>query len=105
MMVRPERVVVSRSEAADAATNVLRGRVDTLTFRGARTAVLLDVRGLRLEAEVANLGGEPPDWLTEGAEVSVLVSPRALRVLTDAPAVRSRATAATPPTAPAGAAP
>ena len=56
---------------------MLRGRVDTLTFRGARTAVLLDVRGLRLEAEVANIGGESPDWLEEGAEVSVLVSPRA----------------------------
>ena len=82
VMVRPERVVVSQSAEADDATNVLRGRVDTLTFRGARTAVLLDISGLRLEAEVANIGGEPPEWLEEGADVSVLVSPRALRVLT-----------------------
>jgi hypothetical protein len=87
-MVRPERVAVLQSADVDEATNVLRGRVDTLTFRGARTAVLLDVRGLRLEAEVANIGGESPDWLEEGAEVSVLVSPRALRVLAgDGPAV------------------
>jgi spermidine/putrescine transport system ATP-binding protein len=88
VMVRPERVAVLQSADVDEATNVLRGRVDTLTFRGARTAVLLDVRGLRLEAEVANIGGESPDWLEEGAEVSVLVSPRALRVLAgDGPAV------------------
>ncbi len=88
VMVRPERVAVLQSADVDDATNVLRGRVDTLTFRGARTAVLLDVRGLRLEAEVANIGGESPDWLEEGAEVSVLVSPRALRVLAgDGPAV------------------
>jgi hypothetical protein len=59
--------------------------------------VLLDVRGLRLEAEVANVGGEPPEWLEEGAEVSVLVSPRALRVLgTEAPATTGRESVATP---------
>jgi spermidine/putrescine transport system ATP-binding protein len=81
VMVRPERVVVSQSAAPDDATNVLRGRVDTLTFRGARTAVHLDIRGLLIEAEVANIGGEPPEWLEEGADVSVHVSPRALRVL------------------------
>jgi spermidine/putrescine transport system ATP-binding protein len=81
VMVRPERVAVSQTAEQDETTNVLRGRVDTLTFRGARTAVMLDCRGLRLEAEVANVAGEPPAWLEEGAEVSVLVSPRALRVL------------------------
>ncbi len=96
-MVRPERVAVSRTAEADETTNVLRGRVDTLTFRGARTAVLLDVSGLRLEAEVANVGGEPPEWLEEGAEVSVLVSPRALRVLgTDAPATTGQVSVTTP---------
>jgi spermidine/putrescine transport system ATP-binding protein len=83
VMVRPERVAVQQHAEADDATNVLRGRVDTLTFRGARTAVMLDCGGLRLEAEVANVAGEPPAWLEEGAEVSVLVSPGALRVLTD----------------------
>ena len=97
VMVRPERVAVSRTAEVDETTNVLRGRVDTLTFRGARTAVLLDVRGLRLEAEVANVGGEPPEWLEEGAEVSVLVSPRALRVLsTDAPAATGQVSVAAP---------
>ncbi len=102
VMVRPERVVVAQTDLPDDTTNVLRGRVDTLTFRGARTTVLLDVRGLRLEAEVANIGGEPPDWLVEGSEVSVTVSPRGLRVLTDAPAVRSRATAEAAPAAGSG---
>ena len=87
VMVRPERVVVSESAEPDASTNVLLGHVDTLTFRGARTAVLLDISGLRLEAEVANIGGEPPDWLEEGADVSVLVSPRALRVLSETSSV------------------
>ncbi len=82
VMVRPERVAVSENAEADDTTNVLRGRVDTITFRGARTAVMLDCGGLRLEAEVANVAGEPPAWLGEGAEVSVLVSPGALRVLT-----------------------
>jgi spermidine/putrescine transport system ATP-binding protein len=81
VMVRPERVVVSQSAEPDDATNVLRGRVRTITFRGARTAVHLDIRGLLIEAEVANIGGEPPEWLEEAAEVSVHVSPRALRVL------------------------
>lgn len=81
VMVRPERVVVSENAAPDDATNVLRGRVATLTFRGARTAVHLDIRGLRIEAEVANIAGEQPAWLEQGADVSVHVSPRALRVL------------------------
>ncbi len=82
VMVRPERVTVSRLPAGGDGTNVLPGRVATLTFRGAHTAVLLDCGGLRLEADVSNVAGEPPEWLEEGAEVSVEVSPRALRVLT-----------------------
>ncbi len=97
VMVRPERVVVSENAAPDEATNVLRGRVDTLTFRGARTAVHLDIRGLSLEAEVANIAGEQPDWLEQGAEVSVHVSPRALRVLgMEGAPVRERASVTTP---------
>ena len=93
VMVRPERVVVSQhAEPSTPPANVLPGHVDTLTFRGARTAVLLDIDGLRLEAEVANISGEPPDWLEEGADVIVLVSPRALRVLaTGAPATEAAA--------------
>jgi spermidine/putrescine transport system ATP-binding protein len=81
VMVRPERVEVSRAGTAMQGANVLRATVDTLTFRGAHTAVLLDCSGLRLEAEVANVAGAPPDWLAEGAEVTVQVSPHALRVL------------------------
>ena len=97
VMVRPERVVVSEDTAPDDATNVLRGRVDTLTFRGARTAVHLDIRGLRIEAEVANIAGEQPSWLEQGADVSVHVSPRALRVLgADGAPVRERVSVAAP---------
>ena len=97
VMVRPERVVVSQSAEPDDATNVLRGRVRTITFRGARTAVHLDIRGLLIEAEVANIGGEPPEWLEEGADVSVHVSPRALRVLgIDGAPAREQVSVATP---------
>jgi spermidine/putrescine transport system ATP-binding protein len=81
VMVRPERVEVSRTAGALEGANRLTGRVGTLTFRGAHTAVLLDCSGLRLEAEVANVAGSPPDWLAEGADVTVQVSPHALRVL------------------------
>ncbi len=82
VMVRPERVEVARDGTAMDGANVLPGRVGTLTFRGAHTAVLLDCSGLRLEAEVANVAGAPPAWLTEGAEVVAQVSPEALRLLT-----------------------
>jgi spermidine/putrescine transport system ATP-binding protein len=81
VMVRPERVEVSRVSGVAQGANVLRGRVGTLTFRGAHTAVLLDCSGLRLEAEVANVAGSPPEWLAEGAEVTVQVSPHALLLL------------------------
>jgi spermidine/putrescine transport system ATP-binding protein len=81
VMVRPERVEVAPDSTAMQGANVLRGRVGTLTFRGAHTAVLLDCAGLRLEAEVANVAGAPPAWLAEGAEVSAQVSPHALRLL------------------------
>jgi spermidine/putrescine transport system ATP-binding protein len=82
VMVRPERVAVSQQPDGEPGTNVLQAHVDTMTFRGARTAVMLDCRGFLLEAEVANVAGEPPAWLEEGADVTVQVSPRALRVLT-----------------------
>jgi ABC-type molybdate transport system ATPase subunit len=75
-------VAVSRTPDGEDGTNVLRAHVDTMTFRGARTAVMLDCRGFLMEAEVANVAGEPPEWLQEGADVTVQVSPRALRVLT-----------------------
>jgi hypothetical protein len=55
--------------------------VVTLTFRGAHTTVLLDCRGLRMEAEVGNVAGAPPEWLHEGGKVVTQVSPHALHVL------------------------
>ncbi|MBO0844000.1 MAG: ABC transporter ATP-binding protein [Nocardioides sp.] len=82
VMVRPERVEVAASPNGVAGANVLQGRVDTLTFRGAHTNVVLECADLRIEAHVANVAGAPPPWLCEGAEVCVQVSPGALRVLT-----------------------
>ena len=66
-MVRPERVEVAATPAgrATAPTCSRRGS-RTLTFRGAHTAVLLDCADLRLEAEVANVAGAPPEWLCRG---------------------------------------
>ena len=82
VMVRPERVGrLRRARSRTTRPTCCAAGSDTLTFRGARTAVHLDIRGLLIEAEVANIGGEPPEWLEEGADVSVHVSPRALRVL------------------------
>ncbi|HEX3932944.1 MAG TPA: ABC transporter ATP-binding protein [Nocardioides sp.] len=81
VMVRPERVeVVATASGADG-SNVLKGRVDTLTFRGAHTNVRLGCADLHLEAEVANVAGAPPEWLSEGADVAVQISPKALRIL------------------------
>jgi len=83
LMVRPERIEVSPVEATEAGStsNLLEGKVTTLTFRGAHTAVLVDVGDLTLEAEVANVHGEPPPWLTAGSPVHVRVSASALRLL------------------------
>jgi spermidine/putrescine transport system ATP-binding protein len=83
VMVRPERVEVAADSSDLTGANVLKGHVETLTFRGARTNVLLTCADLGLEAEVANLAGTPPDWLYEGADVAVQISPKALRVLVD----------------------
>jgi spermidine/putrescine transport system ATP-binding protein len=83
VMVRPERVEVAASPSDVAGTNLLKGHVETLTFRGAHTNVLLQCADLLLEAEVANVAGAPPDWLSEGADVAVQISPKALRVLVD----------------------
>jgi len=80
VMVRPERVVVVERE--DAAPGSLEATVAALTFRGAHTLVTLDCDGLTLDAEVANVHGEPPTWLREGLPVSARLSPSALRLLT-----------------------
>ena len=63
--------------------NVLKAKVRTLTFRGAHTTVLLQCADLQLEAQVANIAGEPPEWLCENADVAAQVSPKAFRVLVD----------------------
>jgi spermidine/putrescine transport system ATP-binding protein len=82
VMVRPERVVVTENLPPPTPdVNVLTARVTTLTFRGAHTQVRLDCTGMEIDAEVANLAGEPPPWLREDADVSVQISPSALRVL------------------------
>jgi ABC-type Fe3+/spermidine/putrescine transport system ATPase subunit len=83
VMVRPERVEVSPTATDADGANILKARVDTLTFRGAHTNVLLACAELRVEAQVANLAGSPPEWLSEGADVAVQISPKALRVLVD----------------------
>ncbi len=83
LMVRPERVVISQAAGAAEGANTLRGRVVSLTFRGANTCVVLDCRGLRVEAEIGNVEGSPPEWLREGSEVTAQVSPDALHVLGD----------------------
>jgi len=83
VMVRPERVEVGATPSDVEGANLLKARVETLTFRGAHTNGLLECAGLRLEAEVANVAGAPPEWLSEGADVAVQVSPKALRVLVD----------------------
>jgi spermidine/putrescine transport system ATP-binding protein len=83
VMVRPERVEVSPTATDTDGANILKGHVDTLTFRGAHTNVLLACAELRVEAQVANLAGSPPEWLCEGADVAVQISPKALRVLVD----------------------
>lgn len=83
VMVRPERIDVSRHTGVPAGPNVMPGRIGIVTFRGARTTAVLDCRGLRVEAEVGNVGGMLPEWLYEGADVVVQVSPHALHVLPD----------------------
>jgi spermidine/putrescine transport system ATP-binding protein len=83
VMVRPERVAVAATASEVDGANVLKAKVRTLTFRGAHTNVLLECADLRLEAEVANVAGAPPEWLSEGADVTAQISPKAFRVLVD----------------------
>ena len=86
VMVRPERVELRLPGAAGDPSgpeegNVLSGRVRRLTFQGAHTLVSVQHDGLSVEAQVANVHGEPPHWLAEGETVSVRISPSALRLL------------------------
>ncbi|HQR26252.1 MAG TPA: ABC transporter ATP-binding protein [Nocardioides sp.] len=84
VMVRPERVELRLPGPAAAAPddgNVLAGRVRRMTFQGAHTLVSVEHDGLVVDAQVANVHGEPPPWLAEGEDVCVRISPSALRVL------------------------
>jgi spermidine/putrescine transport system ATP-binding protein len=93
VMVRPERVEVCPPDPTAAPApvegaapaNLLRGQVETLTFRGAHSAVAVRFDALVLEAEVANVHGEPPPWLHAGGAVLCRVSPTALRILPNDP--------------------
>ena len=86
VMIRPERVTVHGTNG-DGGPNALSGTVARLTYRGAHTMVTLDCDDLTLEAEVANIHGEPPAWLDPGRTVCVTLSPTALRVMPRQPVV------------------
>jgi spermidine/putrescine transport system ATP-binding protein len=95
LVVRPERVeVLPASEAGvrtgPAGGNSLSGRVRSLVFRGGHTHVIARAAGCQLTAEVANVHGALPSWLSEGGEVCLRISSSAVQILPD----RS---AATPP--------
>jgi spermidine/putrescine transport system ATP-binding protein len=85
LVIRPERVEVGPTGKVDAAVqardNLKDARVTELVFRGAHTQVSLDLAGHVLLADVPNVHGETPDWLTVGKPVSVRFSPAAVRLL------------------------
>jgi len=87
VMARPERIEVSPlppggdGPQAPDPSNRLRGRVSAVTFRGAHTTVTLECSGLPVQADVPNVLGEPPLWLTTGSEVVATLAPSALRLL------------------------
>jgi spermidine/putrescine transport system ATP-binding protein len=94
LVLRPERIEVLAAVEAGVpggddllagrvagGDNVLTGRVESLVFRGAQTHVSVDVDGVTLVADVANVQGEFPAWLHEGRDVCLRISPRAARLL------------------------
>ncbi|HET7357887.1 MAG TPA: ABC transporter ATP-binding protein [Nocardioidaceae bacterium] len=88
LVVRPERITLEPSAPAGVGTaggvNRLPGRIERATFRGAQTQVTLALAGRTLVAEVANVHGEVPDWLSEGRQVWACIAPDAIRVLPSA---------------------
>ena len=83
VVVRPERVQVCSAEDANVrgADNLLSGRVERLVFRGAQTQVTVHVGELTMISDVPNVHGEVPEWLHEGREVGIRISPGAARLL------------------------
>ena len=83
LVIRPERIEVCAATDADAAggDNLLPGRVEHLVFRGAQTQVTVRVAGCPMVSDVANVHGDVPEWLHEGREVRVRISPQAARLL------------------------
>jgi spermidine/putrescine transport system ATP-binding protein len=87
LVVRPERVELGPGDVSGTAVpNEFNGPVERLAFRGAQTQVTVSVGGLHLLADVPNVHGEVPEWLREGRDVRIRISPAAVRVLPDGPA-------------------
>jgi spermidine/putrescine transport system ATP-binding protein len=82
LMVRPERVEIAPADAGLGGVNVFTATVQTLTYRGAQTVVRVAADGLEVEAEVPNIHGSAPDWLTVDRPVTLRISSTALQVLT-----------------------
>jgi spermidine/putrescine transport system ATP-binding protein len=90
LVIRPERVELSPANGAEVSSgNDFAGHVERLAFRGAQTQVTVSVCGLGLLADVPNVHGEVPEWLREGRDVRVRLSPSAVRVLPERPERRA----------------
>jgi spermidine/putrescine transport system ATP-binding protein len=86
LVIRPERIELSPVTATEASSgNDFTAQVQRLAFRGAQTQVAVSVCGLQLLADVPNVHGEVPEWLREGRNVRVRLSPSAVRVLPEGP--------------------
>ena len=81
LMVRPERVELAPAASPLDGVNVFPATVETMTYQGAQTAVRVSTAGLAVEAEVPNMHGSAPDWLSAGGPVCLRISSTALRVL------------------------
>ncbi len=90
LVIRPERIEIAPvSEVApDPAANVYPGRVRDIVFMGGQSRVSVQIGpaveaegGPQLLADVANVHGELPEWLTQGREVCTRFSHRAVQLL------------------------
>ena len=85
LVIRPERIELSAKEAAGEppAANEFTGQVQGLAFRGAQTQVTVTHGDTRLLADIPNVHGEVPDFLSEGRDVRVRISSAAIQLLAD----------------------